>query len=513
MAARTSGFVWLTAVFLRFFWVCLPQTGYIHPDEFFQGPEITAGDLFEFKHTRTWEFQEEFPVRSAAFPYAFTGLPLYILRTFLGVEAISSKALVVAPRLFICGASLIIDLSVYVICRNLRTDPAPSLCLLGTSFVTLVFYTRTFSNTSEAILFAFLLLLVVLSLTKRSALHSRKDQARYLLIGAMVGAGIWIRPTFLAFACVPMFWCLLDACLLRWSIDKMITKFVTNIMKYCIWLGLGGALTIVSLIILDSYYFGYLQIRKFVLTPVNFFLYNMDTSSLEEHGLHPRITHFAVNMLLLFGPLALVLYVYTVYVMMGRKFFAPMTTLESTNDQKDNTSYDLKAHFILRMLFCSILVPVVLLSLIPHQEARFITPVLIPLVVVFSQSFFSSSVTPLLLLSWLIWNILGCMMFGILHQGGVYPCLEHLQRHLHFTRINTLSTSIHITFYHTYMPPQHLLTWPKLAYSSHKGMYHNLALYDLKGASQYELNNHLTVILEKTEARGMKKEVNPSKTL
>lgn len=63
------------------------------------------------------------------------------------------------------------------------------------------------------------------------------------------------------------------------------------------------------------------------------------------------------------------------------------------------------------------------------------------------------------------------------------------------------------------MPPQHLLAWPKLAYSSHKGMYHNLALYDLKGASQYELNNHLTVILEKTEARGMKKEVNPSKTL
>ncbi|XP_022786078.1 GPI mannosyltransferase 4-like isoform X2 [Stylophora pistillata] len=506
MAARLLGCVWLTAVFLRFFWVFLPQTGYIHPDEFFQATEITAGDIFKLKHTRTWEFQEEFPVRSAAFPYAFTGLPLYILKTFLDVEATTSKSIIVAPRLFISGASLIIDLSVYVICRNLRTDPVPSLFLLGTSFVTLVFYTRTFSNTAEAIFFASLLLLVVLSLAKRSALCTRKDQARYFLIGTVVGVGIWIRPTFLAFACVPLCWCLLDVCLLRWSIDKMISKLVTNVMKYCIWLGLGGALTIVSLVVLDSHYFGYLQRRKFVLTPLNFFLYNMDTSSLKQHGLHPRITHFAVNMPLLFGPLALVLYVYAVYATMKRKFLVPMMFLQTANDKKDNTSNAMRAYFILKMLLFSILVPVVLLSLIPHQEARFITPVLVPLVVVFSQISSSSSVTPLILLCWCIWNVFGCVMFGILHQGGVYPCLAHLQRHLHFTRINTLSTSFHVTFYHTYMPPQHLLAWPKLAYSSHKGMYHNLALYDLKGASRDELYKHLTINLEKTEARGMKKE-------
>ena len=57
------------------------------------------------------------------------------------------------------------------------------------------------------------------------------------------------------------------------------------------------------------------------------------------------------------------------------------------------------------------------------------------------------------------------------------------------------------------MPPQHLLAWPKLAYSYHKGMYHNLALYDLKGASQDELKNHLTMNLEKVEAHGTRKEV------
>ena len=126
---------------------------------------------------------------------------------------ITSKTLIVAPRLFISAASLIIDLSVYIICRNLHTDPAPSLYLLGTSFVTLVFYTRTFSNPAEAILFALLLLLVVLSISNKNVLRTKKDRARYFSIGAVVGVGIWIRPTFLAFACVPMAWYLLDICL------------------------------------------------------------------------------------------------------------------------------------------------------------------------------------------------------------------------------------------------------------------------------------------------------------
>lgn len=30
----------------RFYWVLQPQFGYIHPDEFFQGPEKIAGKLF-----------------------------------------------------------------------------------------------------------------------------------------------------------------------------------------------------------------------------------------------------------------------------------------------------------------------------------------------------------------------------------------------------------------------------------------------------------------------------------
>jgi len=35
--------VWLCLVLLRFAWTCLPQAGYIHPDEFFQSIEVASG--------------------------------------------------------------------------------------------------------------------------------------------------------------------------------------------------------------------------------------------------------------------------------------------------------------------------------------------------------------------------------------------------------------------------------------------------------------------------------------
>ncbi|KAJ1975135.1 alpha 1,2 mannosyltransferase [Dimargaris xerosporica] len=44
------------------------------------------------------------------------------------------------------------------------------------------------------------------------------------------------------------------------------------------------------------------------LTPWNNLVYNLQTSNLSLHGLHPRYLHIAVNLPLLFGPLVLVFY-------------------------------------------------------------------------------------------------------------------------------------------------------------------------------------------------------------
>ena len=511
MAARFLGCLWLTVLLFRFVWVFVPQTGYIHPDEFFQATEISAGDIFGFKHTRTWEFNETFPVRTVAFPYVFTGLPLYILKLVLGEEAVTSVTLIAAPRLWISAATLLIDLSVYKICRHLLIDPAPSLCLLGTSFVTLVFYTRTFSNTAEAILFALLLQLGVSAIANRNTLRTRIDRLRYFSIGVVTCTGIWIRPTFVTFAFVPLVCLLLDVCLLKWASHKDNIDLIAHVLRYFIPLGFGSIVAMFILIMADSHYFGYLQKRKLVFTPLNFIRYNLDTSSLKEHGLHPRITHLLVNMPLLYGPVALALYAYVGYAVVNRKFINCTKIFLSTSKKEHKDNEDYRMHLIGNMLLCSSLVPVILLSFIPHQEPRFITPVLVPLVILFSQSLIGSSNSPLIMLSWCIWNVLGCVMFGILHQGGVYPCLAHLQQYLYNARSETINTTYHMTFYHMYMPPQHLLAWPMSRHENEKGFHHSLTLYDLKGSSKDALEKHLDMLSKinsnEVETSGTKSEV------
>ena len=511
MAARSClECVWLSAVFIRFLWVCLPQTGYIYPDEFFQATEITAGDIFRYRHTRTWEWNETFPVRTPAFPYAFTGVPLYILKMAFNADTITSRMLIVAPRIFMTAASLIIDFAVYRICQHLHMEPFPSLCILGTSFITLVFYTRTFSNTAEAILFASLLLLVISSMSNGNIVCTRRDRVLHFLMGSLVSVGIWIRPTFVAFACVPLLWWFADICTLKWAFEKKIMTLLRYILTLCTFVGTGSIVTMITLALVDSHYFGYLQRSELVLTPLNFILYNLDTSTLRDHGLHPRIMHFAVNLPLLFGPMALVLYAVIAYVVMNRKFIdyaKALLSARAVNNEK-NIADDYKVHFIWSMLLCSTVVSVALLSYIPHQEPRFISPLLLPLVIIFARCLVRSTLTPLAVLSWITWNIFGCVMFGVMHQGGVYPCLAYLQQYLHDARsLQSPGTAYHVTFYRTYMPPQHLLAWPS-PHETETDLLHSLVLHDLKGSSKDALKKHLKkLIREEFESHDKRSEV------
>lgn len=509
VARRLLISTWIIAVFFRFLWVCLPQTSYIYPDEFFQATEITAGDVFGVKHTRTWEWSEGFPVRTPVFPYAFTGLPFYILKTAFPADAITSRILVVAPRLFMATASLIFDLTVCKICQHLCVDPMPSLVILATSFVSLVFYTRTFSNTVESILFALLLLLVISSMSNGNVMRSRRDHIRYFFMGSLVSVGIWIRPTFLAFACVPLLWWLMDICTPKWTVEKGVTVLVRHFLAQCSFVGFGGMTAMIILTLVDSHYFGYLQRGEIVLTPLNFILYNLDTSTLKEHGLHPRIMHFAVNLPLLFGPMAICLFAVIAHVVIRRKFIDCAKVLLTANklNKDQNVDDNYKANFIWSMLLCSIVISVALLSCIPHQEPRFTSPILLALVIIFSRCTVGSSFFPLAVLSWLIWNIFGCAMFGMMHQGGLYPCMAHLQKYFHNARsLQNSATAFHVTFYHTYMPPQHLLAWP-LSQEKDANFPHSLALYDLKGTSSNTLKTHLEKLIEEFETLDESNEV------
>jgi len=69
--------VWGCLLALRF--ALLLQPGYVHPDEFFQSPEIMAHSVFDFEVHIPWEFKSG--CRSVVPPYvpAFSWLCLLIL--------------------------------------------------------------------------------------------------------------------------------------------------------------------------------------------------------------------------------------------------------------------------------------------------------------------------------------------------------------------------------------------------------------------------------------------------
>ena len=60
--------------------VLMPQSGYIHPDEFFQSVEVVTGDVLSTDTIRTWEFNVTSPIRSMALPHLLFGTPLQLLK-------------------------------------------------------------------------------------------------------------------------------------------------------------------------------------------------------------------------------------------------------------------------------------------------------------------------------------------------------------------------------------------------------------------------------------------------
>lgn len=475
--------VWYALIALRLLWgPVLPQYGYIHPDEFFQSAEIVAGDVLGLDVFQPWEFNSSFPIRSIAFPYAMTALPFYALKTlnnlpmFDGYNIINTTTLLHLPRLFLTIVGLLMDFFVYNICKDIDLDPTVPMLLYASSYVTLIYYCRTFSNTVESFLFVGLLYAVISSLKCRETTrmesryktqkkknedklkisggnvsHLKSKQSIYTsFIAITVVAGVWNRPTFIAFAFVPcLFWLFCDD-QFRWTISSVF-QTINKITKAIPF----AALTGLACILLDSAYYGKLTMQDvqdivqedafslemwqklfkiLTVTPWNFIRYNTIGSNLAQHGLHPRYTHFLVNTGILFGLLAIcgvygLVFLRETFLTLGKgKYF--------------------------KMLILSYYVPILLLSVFPHQEPRFLIPLLTPLCL-FVSVWVTKRYTVLFTVVWILFNGFGGIMFGSLHQGGLIPALSYLQE-----QNIAMDGTKHIIFYHTYMPPQYLLNIP-----------------------------------------------------
>ncbi|XP_041348978.1 GPI mannosyltransferase 4-like [Gigantopelta aegis] len=487
-------------IFIRLVSILLPQISYMYPDEFFQSTEIVAGDVLDVRVERPWEFNSQTPIRSVVFPFLIAGPPLYLLRWLASVNIplVTPYFVLVLPRFVMALVSLIIDVAVFKLCQTHRINARFGVLLYATSYVTFTYFTRTFSNTVEAVLFAVLLLLTRPDVTSRfTSRRGRSELWKPLAIGAVVSAGIFNRPTFVAFAFVPLFF---------WAWDKYKSGSFRELLKISLLPFVSACVTGLVFMLLDTYYYSPKVVTGFVtdfkhcmfsnskvnclrdvggrfkLTPLNFFDYNRNPDNLSEHGTHPRYLNILVNLPLLFGPLVVFLY---------------WRIVKNVANVVSGGFVQLQDKFLLNdfRLVSVIVFPLVVLSLFPHQEPRFLTP-LIPAGVVLTCRFFKflkfESVEPPIKIEtlepskvknftlglWVVFNVLFTILFGFLHQGQLVPALMDMQSHL--ARAPKTGTNNHLLFFHTYTPPRHFLLQQRAAEE-------HVFIHDLAGKSVAKL--------------------------
>ncbi|XP_065496533.1 GPI mannosyltransferase 4 [Caloenas nicobarica] len=455
--------LWALLAALRAGWCLLPQAGYLHPDEFFQSPEVMAGDILNLQVYYPWEFLSSSPCRTVVFPLMTSGVTYWVIKSLQQLDVcsscINSYTLLVSPRLLFTIFSFILDYSVYRLAPFWDADPWKALVLLAGSYVTLVFYTRTFANALEGLLFA--LLMVLVSSTRSDG--SSAEPTSSPLIGIITAAGFFNRPTFLAFALMP---------LLYWAgLVVGSQKSIKTVINHFLKLVLCACFTAIVFVTADTFYFtsmgldGLYSIKKsslfdvvaqlnekLIVTPLNFLSYNLNPHNLALHGSHPRVTHFTVNGIMLFGILH-VLAICAGFKML-KKCIHQLIRVKSCYRGSSGLLVHSEGNPTLLLFY---FVPLAFLSLFSHQEPRFLIPLIMPLVL-FSTSQNST-------MKWkhiiIIFNVLGALLFGCLHQGGLIPSLFHLEQLVHSPESSSHPRHYTLLFAHTYMPPRSLLNIQK----------------------------------------------------
>ncbi|NXD76514.1 PIGZ mannosyltransferase, partial [Halcyon senegalensis] len=451
--------LWALLAALRAGWCLLPQAGYLHPDEFFQSPEVMAGDILNLQVYYPWEFLSSSPCRTVVFPLMTSGFTYWVIKSLQQLDicssCINSYTLLVSPRLLFTVFSFILDYSVYRLAPFWEADPWKALVLLAGSYVTLVFYTRTFTNALEGLLFALLMILV----SSRKSDGILAEPTSSPLIGVVTTAGFFNRPTFLAFALMPLlYWA-------RFVVGSQ--KSIKTLMNHLFKLVLCACFTAIVFITADTFYFTSVGLdnlynvqqnslldvigqfnEKIIVTPFNFLSYNLNPRNLALHGSHPRVTHFTVNGIMLFGILH-ILAIGAGFKML-KKYIQQLSWVRSHCHGSPGLVVRSESNPTLLLFY---FVPLAFLSLFSHQEPRFLIPLILPLVL------FSTSQNRAM--KWkhviIVFNVLGALLFGCLHQGGLIPCLFHLEQLVHSPESSNHPRHYTLLFAHTYMPPRSLL--------------------------------------------------------
>lgn len=521
------GRVRLALVLLR--WLAVLAPGYIHPDEFFQGPEPMSHDILQLQATIPWEFAEKPPCRSVISAALTSGIPLLVVKLFGPGQRSRwvNVAVLLAPRLWMVALSFTLDSAIVHLCEafGLRSHVQSALLVFGSAWPGLFMLSRPFSNSLEAVLLGAALIVSVRSCDRAGAAW------RWRWFGLISAVGVFTRFTFVVFGAVISTWMVVDA--LGLPVLRRTFGRTTSTQDWQMWRTLlldvcGGAAVFLAasatIVVADSLYFGTMSLTysyphpakiehhnqlvvaggtvgvvspavllwrvllgdadeyndmkavassvgllsrinrvgytgHLTFTPLNSYRYNANPVNLAKHGLHPRWTHVVVNMPMMFGPLVVLgLLELRSWLVCRATSNAKRAMAGETYDSCENvhtaSMHSPVSGRNLHVLSASIVMLYLgVLSTAPHQEARFLLPLLLPMSILFGARLVHGkcvdtylgtggrcgSATPpnhssevhqhqptsssLLMAIWIAFNLSVSIFFGGLHQAGVTQAL------------------------------------------------------------------------------------------
>ncbi|KAF8610365.1 hypothetical protein BDV93DRAFT_601383 [Ceratobasidium sp. AG-I] len=255
--------------------IALATNGFFQPDEYFQALEPAHRAVFGFGHL-TWEWANEPPIRSFAFPAVF--VPAYWVVKVLGLE--SSVILVWAPRLVQAGIASVGDVALYTLASSLTSkDHADATLFLSLiSPFNALALTRTLSNSAETSLTTLALNFWPFS-TARPRSHFR------MALG-LAALSCMLRPTG------AIIWIFLGAELVwRWR------RSVTRIGGLVFDVSLVGALASAAIVALDTAYY-----KTFTVTPLSFLKTNILSGVSHFYGINTPHYYLTQGLPIVIGP-------------------------------------------------------------------------------------------------------------------------------------------------------------------------------------------------------------------
>lgn len=394
---------------------------YIHPDEHFQSLEPLASWIFGYATNQAWEFILDPPARSMV-PLLAVYYPIMRLSLCLQLSPIQTWYMV--RLVLMLGSWMAIEWFLHQMLRT-KQERVKAIFFILTSYSMLVYQSHTFSNSVETVLVVAMVYMIN-ELRLLQTVPSEQYRTLHIVtyglgIGAISAFGVFNRITFPAFAIVPGFF--LIPAIRKWKLlcPSLLGSFGT-IAAICVVIDTAIYRKVSVRELWANLY--YHQFSFYVIAPLTNFLYNSKTENLSAHGIHPFGTHLMAGLPQLLGPGLIFLFG------KGKNMYWKTTP------------------------FLSAVSAVAFLSMIPHQEVRFLMPT-VPLfcccfdLTVFDKYKNAAFLTRTVINLWLVFNAVLAVFMGIFHQGGVVPAMDY------FYKLPTQPDAI--IWWRTYLAPSWML--------------------------------------------------------